>query len=124
MLQFVFSTFTAGFTIFVTFFSSFIIQSWFSAYCLISVSQSHSTTSLHFHLCTATSIDYFLQLLKITGYQECTMADLVVPVPAGSGSVPKIIGRHSKLSANIYKSNSVSFELHSCRLIVISVGRQ
>ena len=48
-------------------------------------------------------------------YRESTVADLVVPVPVRSGSVSKIIGRHLKLSADIYKSNSVSFELHNCR---------
>ena len=124
MLQFVFSTFTAGFTIFVTFFSSFYYSIVVQRVLFDFGFKKLFNNKPAFPPCTATSIDYFLQLLKTTGYQECTMADLVVPVPARSGSVPKIIGRHSKLSANIYKSNSVSFELHNCRLIVISVGRQ
>ena len=51
------------------------------------------------------------------------MADLVVPVPVRSVSVPKIIGRHLKLPADNYKYNSVSFELHNCRSIVITIGR-
>ena len=46
------------------------IQSRFSAYSLISASKNYSTKGLHFHPCNATSMDYFLQLLKITGYQE------------------------------------------------------
>ena len=47
-----------------------IIQSRFSTYCLVSASKNYSTKGLHFHPCTATSIDYFLWILKITGYQE------------------------------------------------------
>ena len=42
-----------------------------SAYCLISASENYSIKGLRFHPCTATSMDYFLRLLKITGYQEC-----------------------------------------------------
>ena len=53
-----------------------------------------------------------------------TVADLVVPVPVRSGSIPELIGRHLKLSADTYKSDSVSFELHNCRPIVINVNRQ
>ena len=51
--------------------SAVAIQSRFSAYCLISASKNYSTKDLGLHSCTATSIDYFLWLLKITGYQEC-----------------------------------------------------
>ena len=40
-------------------------------YCFISTSTNYPTKGLRFHPCTATSIDNFLQLLKITGYQEC-----------------------------------------------------
>ena len=36
--------------------------------CLISPSKNYSTRGLRFYPCTATSIDYFLWLLKITGY--------------------------------------------------------
>ena len=63
-------------------------------------------------------------LTKACVILHSTVADLVVPVPVRSGSVPKIIGRYLKLSTDTYKSNSVSFEPQNCRLIVISVGRQ
>ena len=36
--------------------------------CLISPSKNFSTRGLRFYPCTATSIDYFLWILKITGY--------------------------------------------------------
>ena len=39
----------------------------------ISVSKKSSTEGLRFHLCTATSIDDFLRLLKIARYQECDL---------------------------------------------------
>ena len=48
-----------------------LIKSRFSAYCLISASKNYSIKGLRFHPCTATSIDYFFRLLKITGYREC-----------------------------------------------------
>ena len=41
-----------------------LIQSRFSAHCLISASKNDSTEGLCFHPCTATSIDYFYRLLK------------------------------------------------------------
>ena len=36
--------------------------------CLISPSKNYSTRGLRFYPCTSTSIDYFLWILKITGY--------------------------------------------------------
>ena len=62
----------------------FIIKSWLSAYCLISASKNCSTKGLRFHLCTGTSIDYFLQLLKHTGYQECYVFFKLIDTPIKS----------------------------------------
>ena len=48
-----------------------LIQSRFSAYCLISASKNDPTKALRFHPYTAASTGYFLRLLQLGGYQEC-----------------------------------------------------
>ena len=51
-----------------------IIQSRFSAFCMISASKNYLIKGLLFHSCTATSMYFFFRLIKITGYQECFLS--------------------------------------------------
>ena len=94
MLQFVFSTFTTGFTIFVTFFSSFYYSTAVQRVLFDFVFKKLFNNKPAFPTVYRDFYRLLFAASKITGYQECTVADLVVSVPARSGSVSKIIGRH------------------------------
>ena len=78
----------------------------------------------------------FLRCKRNLFYLNITVADFVLLVLVGSSSLPKLltgtykcwstfktIGRHLELSADSYKSNSVSFELHNCQPIVTTVSQ-
>ena len=78
----------------------------------------------------------FLRCKRNLFYLNITVADFVLLVLVGSSSLPKLltgtykcwstfktIGRHLELSADSYKSSSVSFELHNCRPIVTTVSQ-